>query len=67
LARWVSESRDVAQDFARLFADELPQGAQTPREALPRISTVLIGADSDNTASHSTGWVAGLRWADQAP
>ncbi|MCB4366607.1 DUF3047 domain-containing protein [Hydrogenophaga taeniospiralis] len=67
LARWVNESRDVAQDFARLFADELPQGAQTPREALPRISTVLIGADSDNTASHSTGWVAGLRWADQAP
>ena len=67
LARWVSESRDVAQDFARLFADELPQGAQTPREALPRISTVLIGADSDNTASHSTGWVAGLRWADGAP
>lgn len=63
-ARWVNESRDVAQDFARLFADELPQGAQTPRDALPRITTVLIGADSDNTASHSTGWVAGLRWAD---
>ncbi|MDG5974927.1 hypothetical protein H010_06650 [Hydrogenophaga taeniospiralis CCUG 15921] len=64
LARWVDESRDVAQDFSRLFADELPQGAQTPRDALPRITTVLIGADSDNTASHSTGWVAGLRWAD---
>ncbi|MCY1563083.1 hypothetical protein D9M68_1005690 [compost metagenome] len=64
LARWVNESRDVAQDFARLFADELPQGDQTPRDALPRITTVLIGADSDNTASHSTGWVAGLRWAD---
>lgn len=64
LARWVNESRDVAQDFARLFADELPRGDQTPRDALPRITTVLIGADSDNTASHSTGWVAGLRWAD---
>ena len=62
LGRWVSESRDVAQDFATLFADELPQGAQTPREALPPIATVLIGADSDNTASQSLGWVADLRW-----
>jgi len=62
LGRWASESRDVAQDFATLFADELPQGAQTPREALPPIITVLIGADSDNTASQSLGWVADLRW-----
>jgi hypothetical protein len=62
LGRWASESRDVVQDFATLFADELPQGAQTPREALPPINTVLIGADSDNTASKSLGWVADLRW-----
>ncbi len=62
LARWVSESRDVAQDFATLFADELPQGAQTPRDALPPIATVLVGADSDNTGSRSMGWVADLRW-----
>ena len=62
LSRWVSESRDVAQDFATLFADELPEGAQTPRAELPPVTTVLIGADSDNTASHSTGWVAALRW-----
>jgi hypothetical protein len=62
LGRWASESRDVAQDFAALFVDELPQGAQTPREALPPITTVLIGADSDNTASQSLGWVADLRW-----
>ena len=62
LTRWVSESRDVAQDFATLFADELPEGAQTPRAELPPVTTVLIGADSDNTASHSTGWVAALRW-----
>ena len=63
LTRWVSESRDTAQDFATLFADELPQGAQTPRTELPPVITVLIGADSDNTASHSTGWVSDLRWA----
>lgn len=62
LGRWASESRDVAQDFATLFADELPQGAQTPRAALPPITTVLIGADSDNTASQSLGWVADLHW-----
>lgn len=58
LGRWVNESRDVAQDFARLFADELPQGA-----ALPSVTTVLIGADSDNTESKSVGWVAQLQFA----
>ena len=62
LARWANESRDVAQDFATLFADELPSGA-----AAPRISRVLLGADSDNTASTSSGWVADLRWTDRAP
>ena len=65
--RWVSEARDLAQDFITLFGDELPQGAQTPREALPKVTTVLIGADSDNTASQSSGWVAELRTAPSAP
>ena len=62
LARWVQESRDVAADFATLFADELPAGA-----AVPRITRVLVGADSDNTATTSSGWVADLRWTDRAP
>lgn len=62
LARWVNESRDVAQDFATLFADEQPDGAP-----VPRVTRVLLGADSDNTASNSSGWVADLRWADRAP
>jgi hypothetical protein len=62
LQRWVSESRDPAQDFIELFADELPQGRQTPREAAPAVTRVLLGADSDNTASRSTGWVSDLRW-----
>lgn len=57
-AQWLSERRDLSADFATLFADELPPGA-----TVPRVRTVLIGADSDNTASRSTGWVAGLRWA----
>jgi hypothetical protein len=61
LQRWVSETRDLAQDFIDLFADELPAGRQTLRGDVPRITTVLIGADSDNTGTHSTGWVADLQ------
>ncbi|MDM7942279.1 MAG: DUF3047 domain-containing protein [Hydrogenophaga sp.] len=62
LGSWVNESRDVAQDFTTLFADELPAGA-----GAPRITRVLLGADSDNTATSSRGWVADLRWTDGAP
>lgn len=62
LSRWITETRNVADDFARLFADELPQGAATPADRLPRISSVVIGADSDNTASHSKGWFSDLSW-----
>lgn len=65
--QWVAESRDLAQDFITLFGDELPQGAQTPRGELPKVATVLIGADSDNTASRSSGWVAELRWGSAGP
>lgn len=64
LQQWVDESRDVAQDFAELFADELPQDPDA--RAAPRINAVLVGADSDNTQSHSQAWVAELRW-DVAP
>jgi hypothetical protein len=60
--QWVVESRDLAKDFATLFADELPAGT-----AVPSLRTVLIGADSDNTASLSSGWVADLRWAPGSP
>jgi hypothetical protein len=67
LSRWVGESRDVARDFIALFADELPGGQSSPVEAVPPVVTVLIGADSDNTASTSSGWVADLRWAPKAP
>jgi Protein of unknown function (DUF3047) len=65
--QWATENRDLARDFRTLFADELPQGPQTPRSELPRVSTVLIGADSDNTASSSLGWVADLQTAPSAP
>ncbi|MDP4734040.1 MAG: DUF3047 domain-containing protein, partial [Limnohabitans sp.] len=57
LAQWQSESRDLAGDFAKLFADELPAGA-----AVPKVRAVLVGADSDNTAAQSVGWVKGIDW-----
>ncbi len=60
--QWVSESRDLGRDFATLFADELPAGS-----AVPPLRTVLIGADSDNTASGSSGWVADLRTSPSSP
>ncbi len=63
LGQWVSESRDVAQDFVTLFADELPEGKATPRDAVPPVIAVAVGADSDDTASRSTAWIAGLDWS----
>lgn len=62
LGQWLSEERNVSKDFVTLFADELPDGRDTARQALPTIRAVLIGADSDNTASRSSGWVADLQW-----
>jgi hypothetical protein len=57
LAQWQSESRDVAADFAKLFAHELPAGA-----AAPKVRAVLVGADSDNTGAESVGWVRDIQW-----
>ena len=58
--RWLSESRDVAQDFLTLFGDELPAGST--RTAVPPVMAVVIGADSDNTQARSSGWVAQVQW-----
>lgn len=57
LAQWQAETRDVAADFAKWFAEELPAGA-----AAPKVLAVLIGADSDNTGAQSVGWVKGIDW-----
>lgn len=56
LGQWRSERRDVAADFAHLFADETPIDGP-----VPPVRAVLIGADSDNTASRSLGWVTDLK------
>jgi hypothetical protein len=57
LAQWQTETRDVAADFAKLFAEEWPAGA-----AVPKVRAVLVGADSDNTGAESVGWVKALNW-----
>jgi hypothetical protein len=53
LHQWMSERRDVVADFSKLFADESPN-------AVPPIIGVAIGADSDNTHTHSLGYVSGI-------
>jgi Protein of unknown function (DUF3047) len=49
LRQWKSERRDVAADFLKLFADESTK--------VPPITGVAVGADSDNTHSHSLAHV----------
>jgi hypothetical protein len=56
--QWMSEQRDLARDFLRLFGDEHPAG-----QPAPPLTQLVIGADADNTASRSEGWVADVRWA----
>lgn len=59
LGQWKTENRDLAADFATLFADELPS---TNKNAIPKVKAVLIGADSDNTGAKSVAWVSSITW-----
>jgi hypothetical protein len=52
LNKWVSEKRDVGADFLKLFSDEI--------KVVPPIVGVAVGADSDNTQSHSVAYVSGV-------
>jgi len=52
LNQWTSERRDVTADFLKLFGSE--------SDTVPPIIGVAIGADSDNTKSHSIGYVTGV-------
>lgn len=54
LQRWSEARHDLAADFLRAFGDE-------SREVPPLVA-VLVGADSDNTGSHSLGYVSDLRF-----
>ena len=53
LGQWFDETRDVAADFRAAFGDE--------SQAVPPVSAVLVGADTDNTGAQTLGYVAGLR------
>jgi hypothetical protein len=50
--QWMSERRDVAADFIRLFGTESAQ--------MPPVTGIAVGADADNTHGHSLGYVADL-------
>lgn len=43
--RWQAERRDLAADFLRAFGDEARR--------VPALTAIAVGADSDNTGSHS--------------
>jgi hypothetical protein len=49
---WVSEQRDVAADFLRLFGDE--------SKTVPPLVGVAIGADADNTRGRSVAFVGAI-------
>ena len=51
--QWVTQNRRIADDFALLFGQETL--------ALPPVTAVAVGADSDNTQGSSLGYVAQLR------
>ncbi len=55
LGTWQDESRDLAADFLRAFADET--------RAVPPLIGVLVGADADNTGGNGSGLIQGLQWA----
>jgi Protein of unknown function (DUF3047) len=61
LKQWLAERRSPAQDYVALFQDEI-----TSTQTAPTVLAVVIGADSDNTASTSQGWVAQVQWQSQS-
>ena len=56
------EGGHLRHNTVALFGEE-----QSPDAPLPRITRIVIGADSDNTGSKSLGWVADLRWQANDP
>ena len=53
LRGWVSEQRDVAADFLRLFGDEAG--------TVPPLMGVAVGADADNTRGRSLAFVGAIK------
>lgn len=59
LQRWTEEKHDLAADFRRAFGDDTAD--------VPLLTAVAIGADTDNTASHSIGYIDALRLVANTP
>lgn len=53
LHQWRAERHDLAADFVRAFGNE--------SVVVPPLLAVAVGADTDNTGSHSVAFVADLR------
>ena len=52
LNQWIAEQRDVAADYLKVFGSE--------SASVPPIIGVAVGADADNTKSHSVAYVRDL-------
>ena len=55
LGQWAWHSQNLAADFQRAFGQESP--------TVPPLIGVLVGADSDNTAGQSLGYVGDITLA----
>lgn len=55
---WLDESRDLAADFLRAFADEIAPSTTN----LPPLQAVIVGGDADNTGLHTVAHVSALRF-----
>jgi hypothetical protein len=51
--QWQAERQDLAADFLRAFGDE--------SSTVPPLLAIAVGADADNTAGQSVGWIADLQ------
>ena len=54
-SQWVTQRRNVAEDFASLFGQET--------RSMPPVIAVAVGADSDNTGGQSLAYLSQLRWS----
>jgi hypothetical protein len=50
--QWSTERHDLGADFRRAFGDE--------SASVPPLEAIVVGADADNTGSHSLAYVAAL-------
>ncbi len=52
LATWQTHQRNIAADFLKAFGTEAT--------AVPSVTAIIVGADSDNTQSSSLGYIADI-------